>query len=78
MLAVIHRICQPGPKTEVPDWYRDTVLTSLWGFAPEQFTSQAFWDYFDTIATGESLGAESGTNWERRSCGCSACGRRSS
>ena len=22
LLAAIHRICQPGPKTEVPDWYR--------------------------------------------------------
>jgi transposase len=55
LLAAIHRICQPGPKTEVADWYRDTVLASLWGFAPERFTSQAFWDCFDTIATGESL-----------------------
>jgi hypothetical protein len=23
LLAAIHRICQPGPKTEVADWYRD-------------------------------------------------------
>ena len=55
LLAAIHRICQPGPKTEVADWYRDSILSSLWGFAPERFTSQAFWDCFDTIATGESL-----------------------
>src|ERR1035438_8288846 len=55
LLAAIHRICQPGPKTEVADWYRDSILSSLWGFAPERFTSQAFWDCFDAIATGESL-----------------------
>ncbi len=55
LLAAIHRICQPGPKTEVADWYRNSILASLWGFPPERFTSQAFWDCFDAIATGESL-----------------------
>jgi transposase len=57
LLAAIHRICQPGPKTEVADWYQDSILSSLWGFAPERFSSQAFWDCFDRIATGESLPA---------------------
>ena len=55
LLAAIHRICQPGPKTEVANWYRDSILSSLWGFAPERFTSQAFWDCFDRIGTGETL-----------------------
>ncbi len=55
LLAAIHRICRPGPKTEVADWYRGSILSSLWGFAPERFTSQAFWDCFDAIVTGESL-----------------------
>jgi transposase len=50
-LAAVHRICQPGPKTEVADWYRRSILHSLWGFAPERFTSQAFWDSFDAIET---------------------------
>src|ERR1700727_1885772 len=49
LLAAIHRICQPGPKTEVADWYQDTILASLWGFPPERFTSQLFWDCFDQI-----------------------------
>ncbi len=57
LLAAIHRICQPGPKTEVADWYRASILSSLWGFAPERFRSQDFWDCFDSIATGESLPA---------------------
>jgi transposase len=55
LLAAIHRICQPGPKTEVAGWYKDSILASLWGFAPERFTSQAFWDCFDQIRTGEAL-----------------------
>ena len=49
LLAAIHRICQPGPKTEVSEWYRHSILHSLWGFPPERFTSQAFWDCFDRI-----------------------------
>ena len=49
LLAAIHRICQPGPKTEVADWYARTILYSLWGIPPERFTSQAFWDAFEKI-----------------------------
>src|SRR5881396_476970 len=49
LLAAIHRICQPGPKTAAPEWYRKTVLASLWGFPAERFTSQAFWDAFEEI-----------------------------
>jgi transposase len=49
LLAAIHRICQPGPKTEVPDWYRSSILSTLWEFPPERFTSQAFWDAFEQI-----------------------------
>lgn len=52
LLAAIHRICQPGPKTEVADWYRHTILSSLWGFPAERFTSQEFWDAFDRVQTG--------------------------
>src|SRR5213594_1875309 len=49
LLAAIHRICQPGPKTEVADWYRKTILSSVWRFAPEEFRSQDFWDGFHRI-----------------------------
>lgn len=51
LLAAIHRVCQPGPKTEVPDWYRQSLMHSLWGFPAERFTSQEFWDCFDRIQT---------------------------
>ena len=58
LLAAIHRICQPGPKTEVSDWYRHTILHSLWGFSAERFTSQEFWDCFDRIPTDQAGGDE--------------------
>ena len=49
LLAAVHRICQPGPKTEVADWYGKTILHPVWGIPPERFTSQAFWDAFEKI-----------------------------
>src|SRR5713226_103955 len=49
LLAAIHRICDPGPKTEVSNWYERTILASEWGFPAERFTSQAFWDAFEQI-----------------------------
>jgi hypothetical protein len=55
LLAAIHRICQPGPKTEVAGWYDRTILRSLWDFAPERFSSQAFWDCFDRIQNAAAI-----------------------
>jgi transposase len=49
LLAAFHRICAPGPKTEAGDWYRQTILYPLWGFEPERFSSQAFWDCFEQL-----------------------------
>jgi transposase len=49
LLAALHRICQPGPKTEVAEWYRTSILSALWAFPAERFTSQAFWDAFEQI-----------------------------
>lgn len=49
LLAAIHRICNPGPKTEVADWYEKTILATQWNFSPQRFTSQAFWDAFEQI-----------------------------
>jgi transposase len=49
LLAAMHRICQPGPKTKVADWYRSSILSPLWEFPAERFTSQAFWDAFEQI-----------------------------
>src|SRR5216684_3395802 len=49
LLAALHRICQPGPKTQVAEWYRTSILSALWEFPAERFTSQAFWDAFEQI-----------------------------
>jgi len=57
VLAALHRICDPGPKTEVADWYRGTILESLWQLPPERFTSQAFWDCFQQIRLSPSTEA---------------------
>src|ERR1700730_4845811 len=49
LLAALHRICQPGPKTQVAEWYGTSILAALWEFPVERFTSQAFWDAFEQI-----------------------------
>jgi hypothetical protein len=53
LLAAIHRICQPGPKTEVAGWYDRTILRSLWDLPSERFSSQEFRDCFDRIQEEE-------------------------
>ena len=59
LLAAIHRVCQPGPKTEVAEWYRHSILAAIWGFPPDRFTSQAFWDCFERLVP-EALSGEDG------------------
>lgn len=49
LLAAIHRICAPGPKTEVSEWYRKSILSPLWEVSADRFSSQAFWDAFERI-----------------------------
>ena len=59
VLAAMHRICSPGPKTAVADWYRQTILSPLWGFEPERFSSQAFWDVFEQLLPEKQAGEQS-------------------
>jgi transposase len=56
LLAAIHRVCEPGPKTEIAAWYDRTILPTLWGLPAARFTSQAFWDAFDRIAVPDEAG----------------------
>jgi transposase len=60
LLAAIQRICNPGPKTEVADWYSQTILQQLCGIAPERLTSQAFWDAFEKIHVADASAADVG------------------
>ena len=55
LLAAIHRICEPGPKTQVQDWYERTALPALWHFPSDRFTSQAFWDCFESILPADGF-----------------------
>jgi hypothetical protein len=59
LLAAIHRICSPGPKTALADWYRQTILSPLWGFEPERFSPQAFWDCFEQLLPEKEASAQS-------------------
>lgn len=65
LLAAIHRICAPGPKTTVADWYQHSILRPLWGFAPQRFRSQDFWDCFDRLDVSTSLTAAAHDDLER-------------
>lgn len=56
LLAAIHRICAPGPKTAVAAWYERTALRRLWGFHPRRFSSQAFRNRFEAIAVDPDPG----------------------
>ena len=58
LLAAIHRICQPGPKTEVAGWYDRTILRSLWDLPAGRFSSQEFWDCFDRMREEELAQAQ--------------------
>ena len=69
LLAAMHRICSPGPKTAVADWYQQTILSPLWGFEPERFSSQAFWDCFEQLLPEK---ASRGAKRRTRSAGRSA------
>jgi transposase len=56
LLAAIHRVCAPGPKTDVAAWYDRTILPALWQLPAARFTSQAFWDAFEQIAVPNADG----------------------
>ena len=33
----------------IADWCESTILRHLWGFTPDSFSAQAFWDRSDSI-----------------------------
>ena len=78
LLAAIHRICQPGPKTEVADWYRRQHPVVAVGICSGTISARRL----SGIALIASLPASrclqaSRMNWKRRSCDCSVYGRKS-
>ena len=53
LLAAMHRICAPGPKTAVADWYQQSILSPLWGFAPERFSPPSLLGLLRATPAGE-------------------------
>lgn len=49
-LAVLNRVLDPSSKSQIGDWYHDTVLQRLWGFSPDMFNSQRYWDHMEMIS----------------------------
>ena len=43
-------------------WYEQTILHSAWQLPPERFTSQAFWDCFESILPIDGLPEQAGDN----------------
>lgn len=50
VLAAINRALDPLSKSQIGDWYHETVLQRLWNFSSESFSSQRFWDHMDMIS----------------------------
>ena len=50
MLATLNRVLDPMSKSQIGDWYHNTALQRLWGFSPDHFTSQRYWDHMDMVS----------------------------
>jgi transposase len=50
LLAAINRILAPCSKSQMPDWYENTILFPLWKYPKEDFNSQRFWDHMDLFS----------------------------
>lgn len=50
VLAALNRVLDPVSKSQIGDWYDNTILRRLWNFHEEQFTSQRYWDHMDMIS----------------------------
>ena len=50
VLAALNRVFDPLSKSQIGDWYHNTVLQRLWGFSPDLFSSQRYWDHMSMIS----------------------------
>lgn len=49
VLAALNRILDPCSKLQMSEWYHQTILSRLWGYPTETFTSQMFWNHMNMI-----------------------------
>jgi transposase len=50
VLAALNRALGPTSKSQIGDWYHDTVLQRLWNFPLDMFSSQRFWDHMHMLS----------------------------
>lgn len=50
ILAALNRVLDPLSKSQIGEWYRNTILRRLWCFQDDHFTSQRYWDHMDMIS----------------------------
>lgn len=50
LLAAINRVLDPLSKSQIGDWYKNTILSRLWSFDEKEFSCQMFWNHMDTIS----------------------------
>ena len=50
VLAALNWVLDPLSKSQIGDWYHDTVLQRLWGFSHLVFNSQRYWDHMEMVS----------------------------
>jgi len=50
ILAALNRVLDPLSKSQIGEWYHNTILRRLWCFQEDHFTSQRYWDHMDMIS----------------------------
>jgi len=50
VLAALNRVLDPLSKSQIGEWYQNTILRRIWGFQDDQFTSQRYWDHMGMIS----------------------------
>ena len=58
LLIALQRVCNPGSKSELEDWFKTTTLPYDMKISPKVLTSQHFWDQMDDITEPELIAAE--------------------
>ena len=50
LLATLNRALDPSSKSQIGDWYHNTILRRLWNHNEEHFSSQRYWDHMNMIS----------------------------
>ena len=53
ILATLNRVLDPLSKSQIGEWYQNTILRRLWGFHDDHFASQRYWDHMGMISLAD-------------------------